>query len=271
VTGQSTATPQVITGYSSYSYPSTCYNPNGNLKGSCKKNAQYGVGPIYGPGPKKAACVFERTGVNEFTETSPGGAGVAPANIAMIPWNGTTGSCGEETPIQPLTKNKDTLKSAIDGMVANNGTAGALGTAWAWYLLSPQWSNIFTGEAAPASYSQLTELNAENKPKLRKIAILMTDGAYNNYQSSDYNVTTVSDKAVSLCSAMKAKGIQVYTIGFQVGSNATAVKTLTDCASSHVIDTGASIKNFYNTETALGLQAAFRDIALQISKLRLVR
>jgi hypothetical protein len=74
---------------------------------------------------------------------------------------------------------------------------------------------------------------------------------------------------VSLCTAMKAKGIQVYTIGFQVGTSGTAVNTLTDCASSHVIDTGASIKNFYNTDTTMSLQAAFRDIALQISKLRL--
>lgn len=269
VTNESTAT-QIVTGYTSYNYPGSCYSNYGSLLSSCKGKSKYGVGPIYGPGPLKATCVFERVGVNEFTDTSPAGAGVAPTNVSMVPWDGATGSCGEATPIQPLTKNKVALKSAIDSMVAANYTAGALGTAWAWYLLSPQWSNVFTGTAAPASYSDLTEMTADNQPKLRKIAILMTDGAYNTHQHSQgMSETAVSAKAVSLCTAMKAKGIQVYTIGFQVGTSGTAVNTLTDCASSHVIDTGASIKNFYNTDTTMSLQAAFRDIALQISKLRL--
>jgi Flp pilus assembly protein TadG len=264
-------TSQVITGYGSYSYPSSCYK-NGQLKSSCDHNSKYGVNPTYGPGPLKSTCVIERVGSNEFTDLSPAGVGVAPSNISTIPWNGQSGTCAEASSIQPLTKDKAVLKGVIDGLVAANYTAGALGTAWAWYLLSPGWSNVFTGTAAPASYSELTEMTADNQPKLRKIAILMTDGAYNTFQQTQgLSESVVSAKAVSLCTAMKAKGIQVYTIGFQVGTSGTAVNTLTDCASSHVIDTGASIKNFYNTDTATSLQAAFRDIALQISKLRLTR
>jgi Flp pilus assembly protein TadG len=223
-------------------------------------------------------CVVERVGVNEFTDVSPAGSGTAPnlgsttgssTNNTKLPWNHSS-SCGESTRIVPLTADKDVLKTAIDGLVAQNATAGALGTAWAWYLLSPQWNNVFTGSAAPASYSELTELTPENQPKLRKIAILMTDGEYNTHQMGG-SVSQISARAKSLCTAMKAKGIQVYTIGFQVGSNADAVSTLTDCASSHVIDSGASVKSFYNAETPTALQAAFRDIALQISKLRLTR
>jgi Flp pilus assembly protein TadG len=212
-------------------------------------------------------CVVERVGVNEFTDVSPAGAGSASTNNTLVPSTGTNG-CGEATSIVPLTADKDKLKTAIDGLVAQNATAGALGTAWAWYLLSPEWSNVFTGSAAPLPYSQLTELSEENKPKLRKIAILMTDGDYNTHQ---LNITDaqVQAKAVALCTAMKAKGITVYTIGFQVGS--TAATTLKACASSHVIDTGESVKSFYDATTATALQAAFRDIALQISKLRLTR
>jgi Flp pilus assembly protein TadG len=241
-------------------------------------NAVTGVSGTYN-------CVVERIGVNEFTDVSPAGAGKAPkpglqltptlaaaSNMTMVPWNQSS-SCGEATKIEPLTPDKVKLKAAIDGMQAQNATAGALGTAWAWYLLSPEWSNVFTGSAAPLPYSQLTELTEENQPKLRKIAILMTDGAYNTHQQDAQGLTDVQiqDKAKALCSAMKAKGIQVYTIGFQVGTSGDAVNTLTDCASSHVIDTGASVKNFYNAETSTALQAAFRDIALQISKLRLTR
>jgi Flp pilus assembly protein TadG len=230
-------------------------------------------------------CVVERIGVNEFTDVSPAGAGKAPkpgllltttlaaaSNPTMVPWNQSS-SCGEATTIRPLTADKTVLKNAIDSMQAQNATAGALGTAWAWYLISPEWANVFTGSAAPQPYSQLTELTPDNQPKLRKIVILMTDGVYNTHQQDPQGLTDVqvSAKAVALCTAMKAKGIQVYTIGFQVGTSGTAVNTLTDCASSHVIDSGASVKNFYNAETSTALQTAFRDIALQISKLRLTR
>ena len=208
-------------------------------------------------------CVVERTGVNEFTEVSPAGTGIAPTNVSMVP---AKSPCGEATPIMPLTKDKAALKTAIDGLIGKNGTAGALGTAWAWYLLSPNWSNIFTGTAAPLPYSQLTELGASGQPKLRKIAILMTDGEYNNYQG--VSASGVATKAIALCTAMKNKGIIVYTIGFQLDV-ASARTTLEDCASSHTIDTGGSVKNFYDVNSPTALQTAFRDIALQISKLRL--
>jgi hypothetical protein len=59
---------------------------------------------------------------------------------------------------------------------------------------------------------------------------------------------------------MKAKGIEVYTVGFQL-DNQTAIDTLSKCA------TDAS--HFYNSSTGDALKAAFRDIALKISTLYL--
>jgi uncharacterized protein YegL len=251
----------ILTGYTSYSYPSSCYK-NGKLKSKCDGAADYGVGPIYQT-ITTPPCVVERTGINEFTDVSPAGTGVAPTNVSMVP---AYSSCGEATAIVPLTKDKVALKAAIDGLVGQNATAGALGTAWAWYMLSPNWSNVFTGTKEPLPYSQLTEIGASGQPKLRKIAILMTDGEYNTHQGA--SASTVATKAKALCTAMKNKGIIVYTIGFQL-DEVTAKQTLEDCASSHTIDTGASVKNFYDVATATDLQTAFRDIALQISKLRL--
>ncbi len=278
-----TATHFPIVGYTSYSYPSSCYR-DGRLRDSCRNNSQYGVGPIYGTVAQPAApCVVERIGENEFTDVSPAGlkrapqagqqltsAIVAANNPTMVPWNKATSTCGESTPIQPLTSNKTALKTAIDGMIGKNGTAGALGTAWAWHLISPEWANIFTGDAKPASYSNLTELDEAGKPKLRKIVILMTDGVYNTHQQG-VGETAIETKAKALCTAMKNKGIQVYTIGFALGSDQSAINTLTDCASSHTIDTTTTVKSFYNAATPTALQAAFRDIALQISTLRLTR
>ena len=106
----------------------------------------------------------------------------------------------------------------------------------------------------------------------------MTDGDYNiNYckgveaknsdQSPDINCNSENGKALaqatSLCTALKATQgggkIEVFTVGFQVSS---ASKTfLTNCA------TDAS--HFYDATTGDALKAAFRDIALKISTLRL--
>jgi hypothetical protein len=61
---------------------------------------------------------------------------------------------------------------------------------------------------------------------------------------------------------MKAAGITVYSVGFDLGGNETAIDTLRDCASSP--------EDFYNATTGDELRQAFRDIALKISTLRLV-
>jgi Flp pilus assembly protein TadG len=267
-----------------YTYPDSCYTTTTTTSKSGKVKTTKTLLPSCANNPNYATytCVVERIGVNEFTAVAPAGTGKAPkpgvtlttasmagTNNTMIPWNQSTSACHEGTKIQPLTDDKDDLKTAIDDMVAANATAGALGTAWAWYLLAPEWKHIFTGESEPLPYELLTELGDTGQPKLRKIAILMTDGAYNTHQLGTATASQIQGKAKTLCQAMKDKHMLVYTIGFQLGGDAGAINTLTNCASSHVIDTGASVRNFYNVETPQSLQAAFRDIALQISKLRL--
>ena len=60
-------------------------------------------------------------------------------------------------------------------------TAGQLGTAFAWYMLSPNWADIWPADSKPAAYGTA---------KLRKIAVLMTDGAYNTLQARSYSDTS---------------------------------------------------------------------------------
>jgi hypothetical protein len=60
---------------------------------------------------------------------------------------------------------------------------------------------------------------------------------------------------------MKAAGITVYTVGFDLGGNQTAIDTLRTCATSS--------EHFYNAKTGDELRLCFRDIALKISTLRL--
>lgn len=242
---------------------------------------------------KKASnCVAERTGANKFTDVAP------TANEDKLSRVYTDdGKCAITNPVIPLTSVKTTLTTAIDGYRASGSTAGHLGTAWAWYLLSPNWADAFPADSKPASYSDMTATGASGQPKLKKIAVLMTDGEYNiqyynssaksSYKCGDAPLkqgVVIQDKAVSgnnntksscnaangnattqarsLCSGMKTAGIEVYTVGFQLGnSTSEAYQTLSQCATD--------ADHFYNTSDGAELKQAFRDIAIKISPLRL--
>ena len=60
--------------------------------------------------------------------------------------------------------------------------------------------------------------------------------------------------------AMKAKGITVYTVGFEIGgSSSVASQTLQQCATDP--------NKYYNADDGEELKQAFRDIALKLSSL----
>jgi len=233
-------------------------------------------------------CVTERIGAEKYTDASPLTAFVGKAYFGSGNADQSCPVANHTDPdvnkIRPLTNDKTLLKSLVDKLETAGSTAGHLGTAWAWYLLSPNWNTVLQtvdASAVAGPYSDLTTLNSKGAPKLRKIAVLMTDGDYNiNYckgaeakdsdQSPDINCNSENGKALaqatSLCTALKnplgtgnAAKIEVFTVGFQVSA---ASKTfLTNCA------TDAS--HFYDATTGDALKAAFRDIALKISTLRL--
>jgi Flp pilus assembly protein TadG len=222
-------------------------------------------------------CVTERVGADAYTDAPPTTAKVGKGYFGT----NTDTSCGvanhsdvEVNSIQPLSKDKTMLKRRIDKLISGGSTAGHLGTAWAWYLLSPKWGYLFPIESQPGPYSDLTVVNSRGMPKLRKIAVLMTDGDYNiNYckgvealnsdQTPQIKCNSENGKsqaqAGTLCAAIKNAKIEVYTVGFQVSSAARTF--LTSCA------TDAS--HYYDATTEVALQAAFRDIALKIATLRL--
>ncbi len=243
---------------------------------------------------KVMPCVTDRSGPDEFTDAAPGAqawlnahagdryplsqdSGNTPyaagdgqsAAKATWQWNyDDAADCADVYPsnvVMPLSGDAAALSVRIDGLEAYGSTAGALGTAWAWYTLSPNWSAIFPAASAPAPYSDLAIMNASGKPKLRKVAVLMTDGDYNTYRSwKDYNSQDVSNNAKALCASMKAQGIEIFAVGFDLdslpaGKRVMAEDTLKSC--------GTDIDHFYNSLTPVQLQSAFRDIALKMSEL----
>ena len=195
-------------------------------------------------------CVKERSGADRYTDASP-------TTGSYFAYYTGSNACKPYSTIMPLSNNKTALKAHIDNFPTTGTTAGHLGTAWAWYLLSPNWSGIWTGASVPKPYSLISELNQSGQPKLRKIAILMTDGAYNKQYSGSDSTT----QARAICDNIKLAGVTVYTVGFAISVGSTSDLTMQHCAtdSSH----------YYNASDGEALKLAFRDIALKISTLRL--
>jgi Flp pilus assembly protein TadG len=211
------------------------------------------------------------------------GDGAGTQSDPTSQWNyAQTSYCGDidnANQIMPLTANRTDLLAKINGLTAYGATAGALGTAWTWYMMSPKWNTVWTGEAAPGTYADLTALQANGKPKLRKVAILMTDGSYDAYRSwKGQDQKQVSDYAVGVCTAMKNAGIEIYTIGFDLQQLPTtpvingktprdiATETLQKCATS---TSAQDLSHFYQTINNNDLQLAFHNIGTSLTKLRI--
>lgn len=198
----------------------------------------------YGPvvtGNGSADCVYERGGAEAFTDAEP----VAGS---MLGYNGSTWCPSAE--VYPITDNKAELKSRINGFTAAGWTAGHLGVAWAWYLVSPEWASIWPASSAPVPYGTSNTV---------KVVVLMTDGRFNTaYVGSNGNS---GNQARALCTEMKNDDVVVYSVAFKAPSSAQAL--LKDCSSSP--DTYFPAKN--GTE----LRAAFQSIARNINKLRITR
>lgn len=200
------------------------------------------------PSGSGSTCVTERRGTEKYTDAAP-----APGSwIGRYTVNSNKGtlSCAPVAKLKPLTTDKASLKTAIDGLTASGWTAGHLGTAWAWYVLSEKWANIWPEASRPAAPSS----------QLQKVAVLMTDGDYNTYFR---NNTESRLQAKSLCEGMKAAGITVYTIAFGTDIAEATKADLEACATS--------AKHFHDAGDGGALRTAFRTIAISLSQLRLTQ
>ncbi len=183
-------------------------------------------------------------------------------------WNySSDGKCAdvaESDEVMPLTNDKAALKNRINGLEAYGATGGVLGTAFSWYMLSPEWKAVWTGLSQPKTYDLLKQKNESGVPKLRKIAILMTDGSYNTMRGWKGNdINDLSKNALALCTNMKAKGIEIYTVGFALNSlPSSEIPVATNLLKS----CGSSIDHFYNSINAEQLKAAFANIAQDVAE-----
>jgi len=216
-------------------------------------------------------CVTERTGTQAYTDAS---ASLYPVGRGYY---GSSNYCAV-TQMIPLTTDKSTLTTAINSMSAGMSTAGQVGIAWGWYTLSPNFG-LWSGASVPAGYDKLT--TTDFTQKVKKIMILMTDGEYNSANCNGVitGAPTVSGsggdadhincaatngdsyaQSTSMCSAIKASGVEVYVISFQLNTSIQKrVDLVNNCASdaSHVLNASNQaqlnmvFQNLANTITSL--------------------
>jgi Flp pilus assembly protein TadG len=155
----------------------------------------------------------------------------------------------------PLSDEKSAIIAAIEGMVAQGHTYIPAGLMWGWSVLSPQ--APFT---EGLSYSEV-----ENRSGIKALVVL-TDGQ--NTRAPDYpthestNASDANELMKALCSNIKADGIVVYSIAFDV-SDSTIRSLLEDCATTP--------KHYFAAEDASALDEAFESIALSLRNISLSR
>jgi len=140
-------------------------------------------------------------------------------------------------------------------------------------MVSPNWNSLWPSNGA-AAY---------NSAETLKAVIIMTDGAFNtpycsgvisrqagsgsgaNSAKIDCDATNGDPFAQSraLCTAMKAQGVIVYTVGFAITAGTDEALLLADCA------TGPA--NVFLPATGGDLSEAFAAIGRDIKRLRISR
>jgi Flp pilus assembly protein TadG len=198
----------------------------------------------------------------------------SPPSIVTTYGRGPNRGCNAQ-PLLRLTGNSSTLKTAINGMVADGSTNLLEGFMWGWRTLSPN---------AP-----FAEGRAYATPNNRKVIILLTDGmnswgSLSNGSGSEYSsfgyyndnrigtgIATMADarklmdaKTLEACTNAKAQGIRVYTVGFSVSTDpidADGLALLQNCATSTSMA--------YVANNSAEIVAVFEDIARNVTSVRI--
>ncbi len=167
------------------------------------------------------------------------------------PWAGCANS-----PIVPMTYDRNSVVNGIDAMQADGPTLIGEGLAWGWRTISP--TAPFTQVAGSGSIPA-APIAPYNGPKWKKYIVLMTDGdndlgaggyGYNNTTYSAYGfagetlatnrfgttttsniMTTLDNDMLTVCTKIKAQGIDLYVTSFGTGVSTTTRARLQSCSS----------------------------------------
>jgi hypothetical protein len=176
------------------------------------------------------------------------------------PYPGIIVNCG--SPIQALTDSLSTISTTITDLYASGNTHIPSGLIWGW--------NMLTAEAPLSEARTAAEISALNG---RKVLVLMTDGInwtspgvdgrFYEHDDSPYGDDTYANTLTStVCENIKADGIEIYTVLFDVTDN--EIETiLRNCASS--------LDMSYVAADSDALLAAFEAIGTSLREVRLTQ
>lgn len=184
-------------------------------------------------------CVSEREGTAAWKDDEPRAGR----------WLGDEATACPASSVLPLTYDINEFNTEIDKLNAGGWTAGHLGVAWSWYLISPDWDDIWPSASKPHDYDE---------PNATKAVILMTDGQFNTAYANGMGSSNAQAK--KMCRKMREEGVLVYAVAFQAPNNAK--NTLKNCADDP--------DRFFDAGNGQELQDAYNKIASELSALSLV-
>jgi Flp pilus assembly protein TadG len=239
------------------------------------------------------------TGPGGITEDDYDSDGMRARNNAVGPNLGCP-----RMAILPLTASRTTVLNHIAAQRFGNrgGTMGNLGLQAGWWTLSPRWRGLwgdpltpvdhgtpliqkvlvimtdgqnnwydwpgvrdqFNGAPGRADDGRVTTGNDADRTSYGRLSAqhLLPGQTITNAQGT----AEIDRRFGQMCTAIKATGITIYTVAFQIdglptGTRTPIVNLLTTCASAPV--------NFFNAPTAEALRTSFREIGTQLANLRL--
>lgn len=175
------------------------------------------------------------------------------------------------SPMLPLTNDKAKVTEAINKLTGwrRGGTVGTPGLAWGLRLISPNSTYLPEEERG----------KAWNTVGWEKAVVFMTDGDTNvqnndltgygypseermgGSSSASSQESWVNDRIATLCTAIKAKGVTVFTIVFTSNINTTTKNVYRTCASDS--------SKFFDAPSQDDLKLAFENVGRQLSSLRI--
>ncbi len=213
-------------------------------------------------------CVVERSGSNAYGNASP------TSTSNKLEFSSTDANPAYSCPpsvIVPLADlsdgySRNTFKAQIDSLMPLGGTAGHIGLAMGWYMVSPEWAGIWPISPRPYDPDQVI-----------KVVVFMTDGMLNlSYNNGGENITygtaqsvdpesagSSPYQALQLCQNMTTSAgaqqrVRLYTVAFQAPPNAEAL--LQQCSGSG---------NYYTASSTGDLFSAFQEIVQNLLTMQL--
>ncbi len=204
-------------------------------------------------GDSADGCVMERLfPANRDTDETPGGSNNFAVNGQLNSNDNGRYVCPNAV-LMPLSKDATALRDKIDSYNASGWTAGHIGLAWGWNVISPKWSGVFAGESEPGDYDD---------DRYVKAVILMTDGSFNTSYTAGTSQSEQQEESrnrtLALCDNMKANDIEIFTVAFEAPTDAQTL--LQSCASS--------LSYYFNATDSTQLNAAFQTIADNLRSMR---